>query len=235
MLKILKMAIIPVVLSCSLGGADEQPATKEEPQPDFEVLETKDGLHFEDCFVTRVETDTLLIRHRGGMAQISLFDLDSTIQEKYEFDPIAALSAYKATQAKDRELRKQMLIETEKRRAERHFQAGKDARYKMAKNEWIPATGKLLHISKDKVLVDLWKIEMVPTKEISTLGFEREGPPKRKLSKFGTGSVLLKGIGEGLSLGDDWKGFVNPFPHTDSNNAGISPSTTQVYEAVSFR
>ena len=68
-----------------------------------------------------------------------------------------------------------------------------------------------------------------------TLGFEREGPPKRKLSKFSVGSTFLTGIGEGMSPRDSWRGFVNPAPEVKSSGPATGTSPTRVHEALTLR
>lgn len=102
---------IPVFAWPLISAADEKQSGPAKPA--IETLETRKGDIPHNCCVSRVETDGLVIEHDGGLARVSLFDLNPSIQAQYDFDTIEAMDAYKRDQAVQRKLRKQLLLETE--------------------------------------------------------------------------------------------------------------------------
>jgi len=224
---------IPLLAWCAISQSEDEQATNR--KPDFEILETKKGEIFRNCFVSRVEKDGLIIKHDGGMARVSLFDLAPAIQGKFNFDPIEAMEAYKRDQALEREQRKQILLETEKYKAAEQRKAAQEALYLIAENEWPPAEGIILTKTAEGIVVDLYRISLIPTKEISTLGFEREGPPKRQLNKFSAGNVFLRHVGQDQAIGDKWRGYVDPAPYQQPLGPKTTEQTYPVHRAVTKR
>lgn len=202
---------IPVFTWSLISTANEKQSGP--AKPEFETLETRKGRVYHNCYVSRVETDGLVIKHDGGLARVSLFDLNPSIQARYNFDPIEAMDAYKRDQAAQRQLRKQILLQTEKFKATQKRKAAREQLYLVSEKEWMPCQGTILTHTANGIVIDLYQISLVPTTEISKLGFEREGPPKRQLNKFGAGNIFLRHVGEGLAVGDKWRGYVDPAPY----------------------
>ncbi|NRB76284.1 MAG: hypothetical protein HRU46_18135 [Verrucomicrobiales bacterium] len=224
---------IPFFAWTLISPADEKQSGP--AKPDFETLETRKGEVFHNCSVSRVEADGLVIKHDGGMARVSLFDLNSSIQARYDFDPIEAMDAYKRDQVAERARRKQILLETEKFKAAQERKAAQEQLYLVAENEWIPCEGTVLSHTSDGIVTDLYQISLVPTTEISTLGFEREGPPKRQLNKFSAGSIFLRHVGQGLAIGDKWRGYVDPAPYQQPLGPKQEKQKHPVHRAVTKR
>jgi len=190
--------------------AEEAAKAMPEKAADYPELVTTKGEIFRQVAVTRVEADALLVRHEGGMARISLFDLSPELQARYDFDPVAALKRYRENLATQRELRKTALLEAEKRHAAAiRIEAARE-RLEVAKAEWIPVEATVILIREEGALLSAKRIEMVPTRVRSTLGFLNEGPPERTLVAFSTGPVLLMDPPEGLRAGQKWRGYLNP-------------------------
>ena len=109
-----------------------------------------------------------------------------------------------------RKLRKQLLLKTENFKAAQKRKAAQKQLYLVAEKEWIPCQGTILTHTAAGTVIDRYQISLVPTNEISRLGFEREGPPNCQLNKFSAGSIFLRHVGEGLAIGDKWRGYVGP-------------------------
>lgn len=180
--------------------------------PDFPELIMKDGRVLRNGIVTRVEPDALLIRHDGGIARVSLFELSPVIQARYNFDPVTALKVYQKNLDADRDRRKTQLLEAEKHRAAvEKAQAEREA-LMLARTEWVPVEATVLKVTEAGALISAKRITMVPTKVRSTLGFLNDGPPERVLVPFSPAAVLLKSPSPTLKRGDLWKGYLNPAP-----------------------
>ena len=136
--------------------------------------------------------------------------MNPSIQAQYDFDPIKAMDASKRDQALQRKLRKHLLLETENFKAAQKRKAAQEQLCLVAEKEWIPCQGVILTRTANGIVIVLYQISLVPTNEISKLGFEREGPPNCQLNKFSAGSIFLRHVGEGLAIGDKWRGYVDP-------------------------
>lgn len=158
----------------------------------------------------RVEPDALVVRHAGGMARVSLFDLGPELQARYDFDPVIALKQYEADLAIQREKEKTAVLETEKRRAAAIRAEAAREQLELAKNEWVPVEAEVLAIRDEGALLRASRIVLVPTQVRSTLGFLNPGPPKRVLEPFSGRAVLLIDPPAELKPGDRWKGYLNP-------------------------
>ena len=203
--------------------------------PDLRILETKKGIVYHNCYVSRVEIDGIVIKHDGGMARISLFDLHASIQDYFNFDPVAAMAAYKRDKEVDRKLRKQVLLETEKFKAAEKRRAAQKELESLAVKNWIPAEGTIVKKTKEGIELPLYRIVLVPTEEISTLGLKREGPPKRQLHKFNAENVILMHVGEDQSIGDKWQGYVDPAPYRQPLAPYPKKQNIPVHRAISKR
>lgn len=82
---------------------------------DFEELKTETGDVFVNVFVKRAESNALVIRNGGGIAGVCLFNLNPSIQEKYNFDPVAAMKADIVLSAEESEHQKALVLEIRKR------------------------------------------------------------------------------------------------------------------------
>ena len=202
---------------------------------DLSSLETKKGIVYRNCYVFRVEIDGIVIGHDGGVARISLFDLNASIQDYFNFDPVAAMAAYKRNQESGRKLRKQVLLETEKFKAAEQRKAAQKELESSAVKNWIPAEGTIVKKTTDGIELPLYRIALVPTEEISTLGLKREGPPKRQLHKFNAGNVILRHVGEDQSIGDKWQGYVDPAPYRQPLAPYPKKQNTPVHRAITKR
>ena len=212
MLKLADNIVFLIVLSLVLTAGAQEVRPETVKKPDFPELTTKDGRVFRNAFVTSVEADALLLRHEGGLARVSLFELNSEIQARYDFDPVTALKVYKENLEVDRERRKTQLLDAEKYRASLDKAQVAKETLQLAKAEWIPVEATVAKVTEAGALIRARRITMVPTKVRSTLGFLNDGPPKRVLEPFGAGAVLLKDPPPSLKQGDLWKGYLNPVP-----------------------
>lgn len=177
---------------------------------EFPELVTKKGEVFREVTVLRAETDALLVRHEGGMARVSLFDLSPELQARYDFDPVVALKRYQEDLAIQRDQRKTALLKAEERRAAAVQAEAQRERLEIAKLEWIPVEAKVIRVLEEGVLLRASRVQMIPTRVRSTLGFLNDGPPKRVLTAFSPRPVLLLDPPAGLRPGQEWKGYLNP-------------------------
>jgi len=186
-------------------------AEGEEP-PDFARLTVGDDTVYRDCHVVRAESDALVIRHDRGVARVSLFDLPSDIQEKYEFDPVTAMAQYKRDLERQRVLKKTLLHEAEKAKAAEAARQAEERLQREAEQTWVPAEGRILLRRPDGLFVAAQRIVMVPTKTKSTLGLPIDGPPRRELAPFSSesGTVFLAGATP-LEGHPYWQGYIEPF------------------------
>ena len=210
--KLADKTVFLIVLFLVLTSVGQEELEEGVKKPDFPELTTKDGRILRNAFVTAVEPDALLIRHEGGLARISLFELSPEIQARYDFDPVNALKVYQKNLEIDRERRKAQLLEAEKYRADAEKAQATRETLQMAKNEWIPVEATVSKITEAGALIHARRITMVPTKVRSTLGFLNDGPPERVLEPFSPRALLLKDPPVTLKRGDLWKGYLNPVP-----------------------
>lgn len=208
-------------------------AEEGEQLPDFPALTLKDGTVLKNCFVTRVETDGLVIRHDQGLAHVSFFDLDHEIQEKYAFDPVAAMALYKKRLETQREQRKQRLLEAEKAKAEKQLELAEERRYEIAQSEWIPCEAYVFRSNTKGCYVHAKQIVFVPTETRSTLGFVVPGPPKRKLKSFSHGMIFLKNITPIPKAGAKWLGYIDPVSIEEAPHPETGDKTIPIHSAIS--
>jgi len=232
MLKFSDIAVIFMAFSASAFSQTVSNSSESPPKADFATLETKDGTVLHKCFVSRVETDGLVVRHSGGVAHVSFFDLPPDIQKKYDFDPVTALKDYKSRIAIDRSRRKQMLLETEKQKAAEVRVLAELELYEIAKREWIPAEATIIAKREKGFFARARKIVLVPTKVISKLGFENDGPPKRELRQFGPGIIFLKQTAPGAVPGGKWQGYIDPVSLETRDFPPAGPGKVPVHNAV---
>ena len=234
MLKFSVIAVISMAFSASASAQSDDGISKPAEEPDFGELKTTDGTILRDCRVKRVNADGLVLEHSKGVSHVSFFDLPFKIQEQYDFDPVAALGEYNTRIAAERARRKEMVLQAEEQKAEAIRIAATDERYEIAKSEWVPAEGKILLKRDGGFFIQANRIVMVPTKVVSKLGFESEGPPERKLSRFGPGLIFLKIEKDAVvESGEVWQGYIDPvtvqtthFPPTGAHNIPIHRAIT---------
>ena len=157
----------------------------------YNRIVTRDGREFHDCRVKRADEEGLVIEHTGGMARISFFDLSREMQEKYDFDPVVAMQAYRENQERERELGKKRNLEAAKLKAEAERKAAAAELQIRAEKEWIPVEARIVSVRENGAYAIVEKIRFEPTTVISKLGFENPGPPKRITEPIGSGLLCL--------------------------------------------
>ena len=139
-------------------------------------------------------------------------------------------------------MRKQLLLEAENFKAAQKRKTTQEQLYLVAEKEWIPCQGTILTHTATSTVIDLYQTSLVPTNEISKLGFEREGPPNCQLNKFSAGSTFLRHVVEGLAIGDNGRAAKLTLPPTGSpwginmksrniRSTGLSPSASPALSA----
>lgn len=239
MLKFSDIAVIFMALSASAFSQSAAVNNDAEAEPDYPVLKTEKGEVYRNCFVKKVDPDGLVLQHSEGVAHVSFFELSADIQEKYDFDPVAALQEYKTRIAQQRETRKELLIEAEKFKAAEARADAVRKLYQVAKVDWIPAEGRIVAIREDGIFVRAQQVVMVPTTVISTLGFENEGPPKRTLQNFGDGLTYLRIEDHEPRIdtwkrGSKWKGYIEPVTLEKTTFVSSDESGVPVHRALSL-
>jgi hypothetical protein len=235
MLRIVASLLFAIPLVLPLAGAafgEEKPPAS--PQADeYPELVTKKGEIFRKVTVLRVDPDALLVRHEGGMARVSLFDLGPEVRARYDFDPVEALKRYQADLAVQREQRQTAVLEAEKRRAAAIRVEAAREQFEVAKVEWAPVEAEVLAIREEGALLRASRIVLVPTQVRSTLGFLNPGPPKRVLEPFSGRPVLLLDRPAALKRGDQWKGYLNPLAERFVIDPGTGLPTIPAHRGAS--
>lgn len=210
-----------VIIAASIGTAALHagpPSGAGSSKPDFAELRTIDGKTFQNVYVKRIEPSALVILHSEGVARVSLFDLPTRLQLKYDFDPIAAMKAEVKNAAEESERRRSQMRDQmtqvaalEKARAESDL-------IQLAKSDWIPVEADVVKVANGSVIIRPKRVSLVPTRILSTLGLPREGPPRRVLEPFTPEFIVLdeeipsNSPGGVLEPGSRWKGYLNPLP-----------------------
>lgn len=234
MLKFSDIAVIFMVFSASAVSQTVSDSSESPPKADFATLERKDGTVLHECFISRVETDGLVLRHRDGVAHVSFFDLPTEVQQQYDFDPVAALKEYKERIAIDRERRKKMVLEAEKHKAAEVRALAERELYEIAKRDWMPAEATVVAKRETGFYARAKKVVLVPTKIISKLGFENDGPPKRKLERFGPSIIFLKESAPNVAVGGKWRGYIDPVSLETREFPPAGPGKVPVHKAVTL-
>jgi hypothetical protein len=187
------------------------PAKGAEPAAvSYTELKTRDGKVFHDCKVVRTEPDALVVEHRGGVARLSLFDLPEAVQQAHGFDPFAAMEFYKARADWQQDLKWKLFWEKQAHEADQAKAADLEAMLRTAEAEWVPVEATVIQrLGDGAVLARCRRVVFERTRAKSTLGFDIEGPPRRKLVDFGDGAIVLRMVAP-VEIGADWKGYVNP-------------------------
>jgi len=204
----------------------------EEASIEFEELQVEGGKVYRDCKVTASDAEGFLIRHSGGMARISFFDVGKEIQEQFDFDPVEALRIYKTRLEEERMRRKQLLLETEKQKAAIARRDAIREQERIAREEWIPVQAEIIDQTETGLFVNAQRITFVPTKVKSTLGFERDGPPKRILKPFSSGTIFLEKAKMSDSVEGKWLGYVHPQSAKGTSHPKFPKKTVPVHLAV---
>ena len=232
-MRIATPALILILVLCTSAAMIAEEEKEKIETPDFSELELKDGSVLIECFVKRVSTEGLVIRHSTGMAEVSFFDLDQATQEKYGFDPVAALAAYKKRVDWERTLRKERVHEAARRQAAEEHKQAEVERYEVAKENWVPCEARVVSSAEAGIYVIARQIILSPTQIRSTLGFVRPGPPKRKLKRFGLGMIFLKNIEPIPVAGSTWQGYINPVTVEVAPDPDTGEETIPVHSAIS--
>ena len=198
----------------------------------FDRLVTKDGREFLNAEVKRADEEGLVIQHSGGMARVSFFDLSREIQEKYDFDPVAAMQAYRQNQEKEREFRQQRTLEAAKLKAEAERKLAAAELQKRAEKEWLPNEAHIVSVQENGAYAIVEKIRFEPTTITSKLGFENPGPPKRITEPLGGGLLFLRSIAHEFTPSARWKGYMEPFPTAMKPHPDTGEKSVPVHLAV---
>jgi hypothetical protein len=205
-------------------------AAQPEPTTTYPELTLKDGRIYRDCRVVRVEPDALLVKHQGGMARLSLFELPEAIQKEHGFDPFAAMEHARAEMERQRELRWKLFWEKQEYESGQARIAEHEAIMREAAREWIPVEATIVQrLGDGVVLARCRRIAFETTKTKSTLGFIVDGPPKRVLVNFGESALALRfavPVEKAPAVGAVWKGYVHPASEgtLDFKYRGVSQS-----------
>lgn len=198
----------------------------------FTELPVEGGKVYKECTVIETDAEGFLIRHAGGVSRISFFDVDEKIQEQFNFDPVEALRIYKIRQEVERARRKQLLLEAEKMKAAIARENARIEREEIARKEWPPVLAQVVHRSDAGLFVNAQRIEFVPTKTISTLGFELDGPPKRVLKPFSRTLIFLEGAKLANEGDKEWRGYVDPVSLKNTSHPQFPHKSVPVHLAV---
>ena len=117
-LTVVKMILLTfaLVLSCASAFAEDWTTT--------------DGTKYQDVKVILVEDDAITILYKDGGALVPLFKLSSSLQEKYNYDPVKAKAAAEARSKADAENAKALQAESELATKLKREQQIKDAQAK---------------------------------------------------------------------------------------------------------
>ncbi|MDF1824368.1 MAG: hypothetical protein P1U68_06985 [Verrucomicrobiales bacterium] len=225
--ELLLIAVLVSILPPLLSG-DEG----EKESPDYAAIETKSGRTYFDCFVKSSDAEGIVIQHRDGMARLSLFDLTPEMQAKFNFDPVIAMKTYRDNEARNRELRKQRLLEAAKLQAEAERRATMEEMQAIAQEEWTPIEADIVKITGDGAYARVKQISFLPTTQTSTLGFETPGPPKRVTRSYGTGLIFLQSAGHPFTFDEKWKGYLDPVSIRLTSDLATGEKTVPVHLAV---
>ncbi|MDF1751336.1 MAG: hypothetical protein P1U89_01035 [Verrucomicrobiales bacterium] len=180
---------------------------------------TKTGEVYLDCKVKRIESDSLIIVHRGGIAKVSFFDVSEALQKKHNFDPVAAMEKYHRDQKIQKELKWQRFWKAQEYEANEAAKADRERFLGEVKATWIPIEAVIQKRSEGGAFVRAKRIAYIPTKEKSALGFEIDGPLRKTLVPIQPNVIFLEttGINSGY-----WKGYLEPVsngtrPHPYAN------------------
>jgi hypothetical protein len=173
-------------------------------------LTTKKGTIYRDCKLKRIESDALIVAHRGGIAKISFFDLDESFQKKYGFDPIAAMEKYRASLKTQRDLKWKRFWEAQKHEVGVVVKEDRQKFLKTVKATWIPVEARVVKHGETGSYVQASRITFVRTKAKSSLGFEIDGPLRKKLVPMTPNVIFIKAAG---IKGEIWQGYLEPHSH----------------------
>lgn len=237
MWKIPDSSVIIITVMGMLAHSAGQSGAADTFGVDFEELKTQNGEVFVNVTVKRIESSALLIQHRDGMARVSLFELSPSIQERYQFDPIAAMKADLTREAEEKERLAALLLEKRRRQDDLETARAESELIQVARTEWVPVEATIIGIDDGGVIVEARSITLVSTQVRSTLGFLNEGPPKRVLEPFGRGPLLLDEVvssarSDNLKVGDVWRGYLNPIPEKDHSNPKYGNSPYPAHQGV---
>lgn len=201
-----------------------------DPPEQFEVLTTVQGKKYYDCTVKRVDVDGLFIEHRDGLGKVSFFDLDESIQNQFEFDPIAGIKRYQESLKRKRDLKWQRFWTEEKEEAEAAARAEREQFLAIVRETWLPVEARMVRRGENGAFVRASQIVWEPTKTRSKLGFEVDGPPRKKLVRINPGVIFIEteDIKTGL-----WTGYIEPDPVGYTSQSGDGLANTPIYRAVS--
>ncbi|MDF1658379.1 MAG: hypothetical protein P1U58_12265 [Verrucomicrobiales bacterium] len=175
-----------------------------------ERLITKDGREFSDCRIKRADEEGLIIEHSEGIARISFFDLSNEMQERFDFDPVAAMQAFRKHQKTEQETLKQRTLALTQIRAEAERKAADEELQKRVIAEWTPVEAHIISVRENGAYAIVRKVYFEPTTVVSKLGLKRPGPPKRLTTPIGSGPLFLQCIAHEFATGSSWNGYIEP-------------------------
>lgn len=222
--------VLPWLATIALSLLDVSFGPAADPPDQFEVLTTVHGKTYYDCTVKRVDVDGLFIEHRDGLGKVSFFDLDESIQNQFEFDPIAGIKKYQEKLKRNRELKWRRFWAEEREEAETAKRAEREQFLAIVKETWVPVEARMVRRSEKGAFVRASQIVWEPTKTRSKLGFEVDGPSRKKLVRINPGVIFIRteDIKTGL-----WTGYIEPDPVGYTSYSGDGVANTPIYRAVS--
>jgi len=237
MWKIPESFVIIITFMGMITAQADQPAPADTVGADFEELKTESGEVFVNVFVKRVESSALVIRHKEGIARVSLFDLSQSIQTKYNFDPVAAMKADLLHSAGELKRRKLLLLERQRREADLEKARAESDLIQLAKADWVPVEATVVEILNGSVVLEARRITLIATQTRSTLGFLKSGPPKKVLEPFTSDLLLLKEVVPSqnsgkLKPGEIWKGYLNPVAEVHPAKLNTGAPQFPVHEGI---
>ncbi|MDF1815203.1 MAG: hypothetical protein P1V20_23585 [Verrucomicrobiales bacterium] len=200
--------------------------------PDVEFpseFTTKKGVTLTNCKVKRVETDALIVEHDDGIAKVSFFDVSKELQDKHGFDPVAAMDKYRRDLKVQRDLKWKRFWEGQEHESKMAAREQREKFLKTAKETWIPIEADIQQVKSGGAYVAASRITFVPTKTKSALGFEIDGPPRKKLVPFQPRVIFIEAPG---ITGKKWLGYLEPTAHGTTNHPQGIGNDIPMYRAV---
>ncbi len=211
----LSLAFAPPSFAETSTSGEESPAASAALEPKgqhYERLETTKGVIYTDCTVVSLEPDSMVVQHTNGVARISFFDLPKDIQDRYGFDPVAAVEHYEKRFEAQRELRKVMVQEKLRYEAEQAAAERRKDLNQEVEARWIAVRARITTLKKEGAVAWCDRVAFIRTKTRSKLGFVVDGPWKRKYVSFGDGPIFLKPATGDVKFrpNDVWEGYIWP-------------------------
>lgn len=170
-------------------------------------LTTKKGVTYRECTLKRTEADGMIIEHKAGIAKVSFFDVDESLQKQLGFDPIAAMEKYRHDKKTQRERKWKRFWDAQQHEALLESKETQKEFLETVKATWIPVQAQVHSRQEQGAFVTASRITFVETKTKSSLGFEIDGPLRKRLVPMSADVIFIKATG---ITGDYWRGYLEP-------------------------